>query len=161
MSIRRSIIARNEPAMEVFRALQATYRALRARSDGYIASYDLSRPQFEVLSALGNTSGMTLKELSRRVPVTKGTSGVVVLTARQVARTRATACVRCGRCVDVCPLHLVPTKMALAARHGDWETARRYHLAACCECGCCAYVCPAGIPLVQLMRMGKATMPRE
>lgn len=78
MSIRRSIIARNEPAMEVFRSLQATYRALRARSDGFIASYELSRPQFEVLSALGNTPGMTLKDLSRRVPVTKGTlTGVI------------------------------------------------------------------------------------
>ena len=77
-TIRRSIIARNEPAMEVFRTLQATYRVLRGRSDGFIESYDLSRPQFEVLAALGSTSGMTLKELSRKVPVTKGTlTGVI------------------------------------------------------------------------------------
>jgi electron transport complex protein RnfC len=63
--------------------------------------------------------------------------------------------------VDVCPLRLVPTKIALAARNKDWEQARRFHLSACCECGCCAYVCPASIPLVQLMRMGKVQMPRE
>jgi len=64
--------------MELFRTVQATYRSLRSRSDGYIESYDLSRPQFEVITALGNTSGLTLKDLSRRLPVTKGTlTGVI------------------------------------------------------------------------------------
>ncbi|MFH0952841.1 MAG: electron transport complex subunit RsxC [Verrucomicrobiota bacterium] len=95
------------------------------------------------------------------VPVTKGTSGVVVLTKEDVRRSEETACVRCGRCVDVCPLHLVPTKMALSSRYQDWEQAKRYQLMACCECGCCAYVCPASIPLVQLMRVGKALMPKD
>jgi electron transport complex protein RnfC len=94
-------------------------------------------------------------------PVTKGTSGVLALTAGELGEARETSCVRCGRCVDVCPLHLVPTKMALAARHKDWELARRYQITACCECGCCAYTCPAAIPLTQLIRMGKAQMPRD
>ncbi len=77
-TIRRSIIARNEPSMEAFRTLQASYRALRGKSDGYISSYDLSRPQIEVLSALGSATGLTLKDLSGRVPVTKGTlTGVI------------------------------------------------------------------------------------
>lgn len=93
-------------------------------------------------------------------PVTKGTSGVVILTNDDVARAEETACVRCGRCVDVCPLHLVPTKLALASKFEDWDLAKKYHLMACCECGCCAYSCPAAIPLVQLMRKGKAQMPR-
>jgi len=107
----------------------------------------------------GPMMGFALADLD--VPVTKGTSGVVVLTEEQLRRAEQTACLRCGRCVDVCPLGLVPTKIALAARHQDWETARRYYLTACCECGCCAYVCPANIPLVQLIRTGKATMPKE
>lgn len=94
-------------------------------------------------------------------PVTKGTSGIVALRDQEVRKADETTCVRCGRCVDVCPLGLVATRMALAARHKDWELAKRYHIQACCECGCCAYVCPASIPLVQLMRMGKAQMPRE
>jgi electron transport complex protein RnfC len=94
-------------------------------------------------------------------PLSKGIGGVTVLTARDVRRAEQTQCIRCGRCVDVCPLHLVPTKMALAAKNEDWETARRYYLTACCECGCCAYVCPASIPLVQLIRAGKAEMPKE
>jgi electron transport complex protein RnfC len=113
----------------------------------------------ERVLAGGPMMGFALGELD--VPVTKGTSGITVLTHSDVRQVEETACVRCGRCVDVCPLNLVPTKIALAARHGDWDLAKQYQLQACCECGCCAYVCPAGIPLVQLMRMGKAQMPRE
>ena len=106
----------------------------------------------------GPMMGFSVTDLN--TPVTKGTSGITVLTEHDVRRAEETACVRCGRCVDVCPLHLVPTKAALAAKTQDWELARAYHMQACCECGCCAYVCPAGIPLVQLLRMGKALIPR-
>jgi electron transport complex protein RnfC len=89
-------------------------------------------------------------------PVTKGTSGLTVMTAQEVSRAAETACIHCGRCVDVCPLKLVPTRIALAVRAGDLDLARRYYVQACCECGCCGYICPAGIPLVQLIRQGKA-----
>ena len=107
----------------------------------------------------GPMMGFAIADLD--VPVTKGTSGVVVLTERELRRAGETACVRCGRCVDVCSIGLVPTKIALAARNGDWELARRYYISACIECGCCAYTCPASIPLVQLIRMGKAQMPKD
>jgi len=107
----------------------------------------------------GPMMGFTLSDLE--TPVTKGTSGVVVLTEREVRSAEETTCVRCGRCADVCPLNLVATRIALSARHKDWAQAKRYHMAACVECGCCAYVCPAKVPLVQLIRMGKVQMPRE
>jgi len=93
-------------------------------------------------------------------PVTKGTSGVVALTERDIARPPETACVRCGRCVDVCPVNLVPTKIAHASKAKDWDLARRYQIPACIECGCCAYICPANIPLVQMIRAGKAELPK-
>lgn len=107
----------------------------------------------------GPMMGQAVPALS--TPVTKGTGGVVVLTEQDVRQAQETSCVRCGQCVDVCPLRLVPTKMAMACRHKDWELARRYYVTACCECGCCAYVCPARIPLTQLIRMGKALLPKE
>ena len=106
----------------------------------------------------GPMMGFALGDLS--APVTKGTSGITVLTAADVRQAEEQACVRCGRCVDVCPLNLVPTKIALAARHRDHELAQRYHIMACMECGCCAYNCPSRIPLVQLIRVGKAQLPR-
>jgi electron transport complex protein RnfC len=87
--------------------------------------------------------------------VTKGTSGITVMTADEIAKADETNCVRCGRCVDVCPLNLVPTKLALASRNNMPEVASRYHINVCMECGCCAYTCPASIPLVQLIRVGK------
>ena len=107
----------------------------------------------------GPMMGFALGDLA--VPVTKGTSGVVVLTERQVRRASESACIRCGRCVDVCSLNLVPTKIALASRDANWELARRYYIAACCECGSCAYTCPARIPLVQYIRQGKVLLPKE
>ena len=95
------------------------------------------------------------------IPVTKGTSGILLLTEKNIRMAEETSCIRCGRCVDACPLNLIPTRLAMAVRHREWTVARRYHLQACMECGCCAYVCPASIPLVQLIRMGKVQMPRE
>jgi len=106
----------------------------------------------------GPMMGFTIGSLD--VPVTKGTSGLTVLTREEVRRSEETACLRCGRCVDVCPLNLVATKIALAAKTENVEVAERYHISACVECGCCAYVCPASIPLVQLIRLGKVLRQR-
>jgi len=91
-------------------------------------------------------------------PVTKGSSGLTVLTRDDVQRGAETACVRCGRCVDVCPMQLAPTRLAMAARYKKWDVAERFSIMACFECGSCAYICPAQIPLVQLIRAGKATV---
>lgn len=104
----------------------------------------------------GPMMGFTLGTLE--APVTKGTSGLTALTEAEVRQAEETTCVRCGRCVDVCPLGLVPTKIALASRAGNMDLAERYHITACMECGCCAYVCPASLPLVQLIRLGKVML---
>ena len=95
------------------------------------------------------------------MPLTKGTGGVTVLTRDDIQKAKETACLRCGRCVDVCPMNLVPARLGLAARHRDLAMAERYKIRACMECGCCAYACPAGIPLVQLIRVGKAVIMAE
>jgi len=90
------------------------------------------------------------------IPITKGTSGITVLTKKDTKKTKETACIRCGLCVDFCPVCLVPTRVAIAARNRNMDLAEKYNTTACMECGCCAYICPANIPLVQLIRMGKA-----
>jgi electron transport complex protein RnfC len=89
-------------------------------------------------------------------PVTKGAGGLTVMSRGEVEASEESNCVRCGKCVDACPMNLVPTKIALASRHEDVALARRYNIMACFECGSCAYTCPAHIPLVQLIRAGKA-----
>ncbi len=114
------------------------------------------RPEAARMVAGGPMMGFSFTDLN--MPVTKGTSGITVLTAQDVRRSRETHCVRCGRCVDVCPMNLVPTKLALACRAKDMDLAQRYHIMACFECGCCAYTCPANLPIVQLVRTGKALL---
>jgi electron transport complex protein RnfC len=94
-------------------------------------------------------------------PVTKGTSGITVLTQEELSDAKTTTCVRCGRCVDVCPMNLVPTKIAAASRHKNLNLARRYNILACFECGSCVFICPAGLPLVQNIRTGKALLAAE
>ena len=89
-------------------------------------------------------------------PVTKGTSGLTVMSKEEVTLAEETTCVRCGKCVDACPMRLVPTKIAMASRFKDVDLAGRYNIMGCFECGSCAYTCPAHIPLVQLIRAGKA-----
>ncbi len=98
----------------------------------------------------GPMMGVSMPDLS--VPVTKGTSGLTVLTKQQVRIRQEARCIRCGRCVDHCPLNLMPTKIAMAVKFRDIDMAMGYDMTACIECGCCSYVCPAGIPLVQYIK---------
>lgn len=107
----------------------------------------------------GPMMGVTVTDLA--TPVTKGLGGITVLSADEIDAAEQTACIRCGRCLDVCPLGLAPTRIALAVKHGDLERATAHHLAACCECGCCAYECPARVPLVQWIRAGKEALRRR
>jgi len=107
----------------------------------------------------GPMMGFSLADL--RAPVTKGTSGLTVLTKSELERADETACIRCGRCVEVCPVKIVPTKLAQAVRANSPEPLDRYHVTACIECGCCAFACPAGIPLVQLLRIGKTMKSKK
>ncbi|MDA8137175.1 MAG: electron transport complex subunit RsxC [Desulfobacteraceae bacterium] len=111
-------------------------------------------PDAARIVAGGPMMGFSFSNLD--MPVTKGTSGLTVLTHSDLRRERETNCVRCGRCVDVCPMRLVPTKLAMASRHGKLALAQQYNILACFECGSCTYICPAHIKLVQLIRMGKA-----
>lgn len=117
------------------------------------------KPDAVRVIAGGPMMGFSLGELD--TPVTKGTSGVTVMTAREVEKTAETHCIRCGRCVEACPLNLVPSKLGVAARSQDWDLARQYHMRACIECGCCSFACPASIPLTQLIRTGKTKLPKN
>ena len=101
----------------------------------------------------GPMMGFSIYDLD--TPVTKGTSGILVLTDREAGAGKRTACLSCGKCVSVCPMGLNPTKMFKFIDHGDYEGAMQTDLMDCKECGCCAFSCPANIPLVQGMRLGK------
>ena len=95
-------------------------------------------------------------------PVTKGTSALLLLSAKATAAyDGAHECIRCGRCVAACPMHLMPNYMAAYTRIGDHAAAAENGVMSCVECGACACVCPAAIPIVQYVRLAKGILRQK
>lgn len=94
-------------------------------------------------------------------PVTKTVNCILVCEEPAVGTTVEQPCIRCGNCVDVCPVQLMPHELHRLARAADLETLRELHLFDCIECGCCAYVCPSNIPLVEDYRNAKAAIAEQ
>lgn len=87
----------------------------------------------------------------------KTTSGVLLMTDKEAAAEEPTPCLNCGKCADVCPMHLMPMQTAFYSAAGDFEAAAKLgNTAACIECGACEYICPAKRPLIQAIRKTKA-----
>jgi electron transport complex protein RnfC len=101
---------------------------------------------------------MGLPQKSLEVPILKGSSGVLCLDRAATASAREFPCIRCGRCVEACPMFLNPTRLAQLIRAERVEELEPQHLPSCFECAACSYVCPSNIPLVQWMRVGKGML---
>ena len=94
------------------------------------------------------------------VPITKGVAGVIAVPATKPAQVYP--CIRCGRCLEACPLDLNPAELGALARAGEYaRMVGEFHLADCFECGACAFVCPSHLPLVQEFRAAKHRLARE
>ncbi len=85
----------------------------------------------------------------------KTSGGFLALTDKEACLDSPTACIRCGRCVDHCPMNLTPMLIDFYTEAGDTENAIKYGALNCFECGTCAYVCPARRPIVQNVRITK------
>ncbi len=89
-------------------------------------------------------------------PIMKYSNAILALDEKEAYPKEMSACIRCGRCVQACPMRLMPTKVEAHLKVGDKERLQKDGVLNCMECGCCAYVCPACRPLVQVMRRSKA-----
>lgn len=89
-------------------------------------------------------------------PVTKGSSGVLMMSCRDAARSAEMPCISCAKCVSVCPMGLEPFMISKLAKLGLFDRLEKERTTDCIECGCCSYTCPSSLPLLDYIRLGKA-----
>lgn len=99
---------------------------------------------------------MGMAQYTSDVPVIKGTSGVLGLTKKETNRCKPRPCIGCGKCVDACPMGLMPIMYARLGEFNLWEEFKTYNIMDCIECGSCAYICPSNRPLTESIKLGKA-----
>jgi electron transport complex protein RnfC len=94
---------------------------------------------------------------SVNTPVTKGTSGIIALSAKSaLCSDDFNPCFKCGRCIDACPMGLIPSMLGVLSEKGFYEQTKEYNLHDCFECGSCTYVCPSKRPMVQFIKLAKS-----
>ena len=117
------------------------------------------KPELAKVVMGGPMMGFAISDLS--VPVTKTTSSVLFLTADEVDTTPHSQCIRCGWCLDACPMGLEPKEIGVYVEAGKSEDTAQFGVFDCFECGSCAYICPAKRPLVQFIRLAKMKAKRS
>lgn len=117
------------------------------------------RPDAAEILFGGPMMGAAIADLD--TPLIKSTSGVVVLTHAETKPKRVYPCIRCGHCLDACPVFLNPSQLGVLAQAGRYDAMEALHLADCMLCGSCSYVCPSNIPLAQMFALSKAALRRQ
>jgi len=149
------------------------WRAITVSGDAVAAPANLlapiGTPFAALVEACGGARGRVAKivsggpmmgfaQASLDVAMTKTSSGLLLLSAARVSVFTSQPCISCGRCLDACPMRLMPSELSQCIEADDIEAAERYNVLDCFECGSCAFVCPARRPLVQHMRRAKAIL---
>ncbi|NNE01709.1 MAG: electron transport complex subunit RsxC [Eudoraea sp.] len=152
----------NRPLLE--RVVTVTGKKLENPSNFWVK---IGTPISDLIEAVGGVPGNTRKIVSggpmmgkalknTNVPITKGTSGILVISEEEADRGEPKNCIRCGGCVDVCPMGLEPHLLMNLSEKGMYEKAGQEDILTCIECGSCSYVCPSHRPLLDYIRFGKS-----
>lgn len=104
----------------------------------------------------GPMMGKAISDIN--APTTKTTSSILVINQKETKRKEITNCLRCGKCITVCPMGLEPILLAQLSENRRWEDAEKEFAMDCIECGCCLFTCPAGRPLLDTIRVAKSNI---
>ena len=96
--------------------------------------------------------------LNAEIPMTKGSSGLLIMPQDEASRAEVQPCIRCAKCVGACPMGLEPYFLAKVSEQKDWDTAEHDDIVSCIECGSCQFTCPSHRPLLDYIRLGKSTV---
>jgi electron transport complex protein RnfC len=157
-------IQKNKPLFE--RVVTVTGKSLQSPSNYLVR---IGTPLKQLIEASGGIPEDTGKIIaggpmmgkalnSIDVPVTKGTSGILLLNQEEGKRNKTEPCIRCGKCISVCPMGLEPYLLMILSEKQNWESSEKEHTMDCIECGSCMYTCPANRPLLDYIRLSKSTV---
>ena len=157
-------VQKNKPLIE--RVITVTGKSI-ARPSNFLAR--IGTPISTLIEAAGGMPEDTGKiigggpmmgraMISADTPVMKGSSGVLLMTKAESVRKPMRDCIRCAKCINVCPMGLAPNLLMNLTLYKAWDEAEENYVVDCIECGSCSYTCPANRPLLDYIRMGKTTV---
>jgi electron transport complex protein RnfC len=157
-------VMKNKPLID--RIVTVTGKSLKEPSNFQVR---LGTPVDQLIEAAGGLPDDTSKIISggpmmgkavstTAIPVTKGTSGVLLMNNSEAHRKKPQNCIRCGRCVSVCPMGLEPFLLMNLSENKIWDRSESEHIMDCIECGSCSFTCPANRPLLDHIRYSKFTV---
>ncbi len=156
-------VQKNKPLIE--RVVTVSGKELNS-THNYLARFGTPASRFLELSGIpegdvkllngGPMMGRAVVDIT--APLIKGCSGITILSGKEAARGKEMACIKCAKCVSVCPMGLEPYLLSKLAKSQKWDMAEQHNVVECIECGCCSYTCPSYLPLLDYIRIGKQTV---
>lgn len=154
-------VQKNKPLFE--RVVTVTGKSLKNPSNFLTR---MGTPMSQLIEAAGGLPEDTGKVIgggpmmgkalvNTEVPICKGSSGVLIMNDKEARRAEPQPCIRCAKCVSVCPMGLEPYLLATCSAHGDWERVEHEMIMSCIECGSCQFTCPSHRPMLDYIRLGK------
>ena len=154
-------VQKNKPLFE--RVVTVTGKSLKNPSNFLTR---MGTPMSQLIEAAGGLPEDTGKVIgggpmmgkalaNTEVPICKGSSGVLLMNDKETRRAEPQPCIRCAKCVGVCPMGLEPFLLATCSAKGDWERVEHEMIMSCIECGSCQFTCPSHRPMLDYIRLGK------